>query len=344
MIQIKATTVTPLCQIRNSEDEVVNQKKITVIKPMKQKVMLANSKGTLTSFETPIYSGNGFRGKLRRAALEIMLEKAKNDNIKISTMDFHLMNAGGGNLFQAQSFETIKEVRGINPLVSLFGASLAIPGKIITPNLMPYRSITDVLEYYTHETEEGHVFSTIITSDKNRDQFITSDDMLLGKGNARFVTEEQIIEWELMAGENQTARAKARNSEDTDTKKVKKETMKSFLSRDYVIRGVDFYTGLRPMPTCEFTTLEYGMLIRALERVVVTNLGSNVARNFGLMKYAIDFHGGSELETDINAYGEAKIVKLNYKGLEKEAVECFDAWLENDFSQETLEISQKLKN
>jgi len=336
MIKIIATTATELCQIRNSENDVIN--------PMKQKVIVSNSKGMSTFFSTPIYSGNSFRGKLRRASLEMMMEKAVEKDINISTLDFHLMNSGGGSNFQAQNFETVKAVRGINPLVSLFGASLAISGKLITPNLIPYRNVEDgEKEYYMHETEDGRIFSTIITNETNRDQFVTPDDLLDRRGNARFLDEEQIIEWEEEAGENQSDRARTRNSENNDGNKVKKKTIKAFLARDYVIRGVDFYTSLSPMPTCELTELEYGMLVRALERVIVSNFGSNTARDFGKMEFNIDFNDGSELETAVDAFGTAKIVKKTYKGKTKEAVALFDDWLENDFSQNVFNIAEKMK-
>lgn len=335
MIKIIATTATELCQIRNSKDDVIN--------PMKQKVMVKNSKGMLTSFLTPIYSGNSFRGKLRRASLEIMMEEAIKKGIELTTMNFHLMNAGGGNNFQLQSFEAIKEVRDANPLVSLFGASLAISGKLVTPNLIPYRNISDgEREYYTMEREDGHIFSTIITSSENRDQFIKSDDALDKKGNARFLTEEQIIAWEIEAGENQAARAKVRNSDDKDVKKVKKSTIKAFLGRDYVIRGIDFYTSLSPMPTCELTLLEYGMLVRALERVVLSNFGSNTARDFGKMSFDIDFDDGSEIETSVDAFGVAKFIKKSYKGRTKEAVAFFEEWLKNDLSQDVFDVAEKM--
>jgi len=338
-IRIKSTTATELCQIRNAEKE----NNVDVIKPMMQKVMTKDSKGNDVSFMTPFFSGNSFRGKLRRESFSMLMEKALEKNISMpNASNFHLMNAGGGNDFQTQSFETEQKVRDLNPVISLFGTSLAVAGKLVTPNLMPYRSIEeDNREYYMGETENGHIFSPIVTNQKNRDQFVKGDDIISGKGNARFLTEEMISAWEEEVAGSQKDRAAARA--DDSKEKVSKKAIQSFLLRDYVIRGVDFYTSLSAMSTKKLSDIEYGMLVKALERVVLDYLGSNSSKGFGRMEYTVDFGDGSEIETKVDAYGECKITKKNYKKDVKKAIKAWEDWLNNEFSEETFKVATLMK-
>jgi len=349
-IKIKATTVTELLQTDKSDDGVIRRKdgsmeKINKIYPKEQKVLALTKSGHEQIVKTPIYSGNGFRGLLRRKALQILIEKGIEKGFSFdNAIDFHLNNAGGGNNFQSQLFKIEDTVREENPLISLFGASLAIKGKLVTPNLIPFKSVLSdgdgsVKEYYVAENEEGVLYSTI----KDYEVFHKVDDMLDRNGNAKYLSPTLMESWVMDVQENQKGVANSRNEENKNEKKVKKETIKSRLARDFIVRGVNLYTALSPMPQTTLTEVEKGLLYSALELAVFEQLGSNKAKGFGFMNYEISFSDGSSLVVEVDEYLTPKVIKKEYKEEVKKAKLAFEKWLEDDFSQKTFEVSKVMK-
>jgi len=337
-INIEVTTATELCQIEFSETDKATKKSTTHIK--KQAVLATNSKGVESRVQIPIFSGNSFRAKLRRAALKILMDKSIEKGFNVSNpTDFHLMNAGGG-AFQRQPYDIEDQVRELNPIISVFGTSLAVEGKIKTPNLIPYKYIdadAGEKEYYLGENKEtGMLYSTI----EFDDSFYKKDDMLDRSGNAKYLPKEMLVEWQQAVEENQTRVAKSRENDDGD--KVKRESIRSALLRRYVIRGTHFYTGLSEMPTSQMNEIERGMLYRALEIVVLENLGSNVARDFGKMEYEITFHDGGTLSTKVDAHLRSTL-ETNYGEEVKQCIKAFDTWLEKTFDEATFNVSNIMK-
>lgn len=329
-IKIKATTATELCQIEKSIPATATTPSRII--PKVQKVIMNNSKGIEKELLTPIYSGNGFRGMLRRLSLKILLEKAIEKKFKFTNaVDFHLNNAGGGNNYQRQPFDIEDMVRDCNILVSVFGTSLAIGGKIKTPTLMPYRHVEGgVKEYYYSERKDGSLYSPRMFDET----FYKRDDVVDRKGNAKYLSKEATEEWLEHVRENQEATAKGRESGE----KVSKDTIKANLARDYVVRGTDFYTALSEMSTYKMTEPEKGMVYKALELLVLENLGSNEARDFGLMEYEISFQDGSSLTTSVDEYLEPTITKKDYKKEVKASIAAFDDWLENTFDEASFNL------
>ena len=317
-INISMTTATELAQISSSESGTGD--KIGQIKIKEQKVLVDTGDGVKTLI-TPYYTGNSFRGKLRRASTQMLLETAIKKDIAVTADAFHLMNAGGGPTYSRQLFKIEEKVRELNPLISLFGASLAISGKLITPNLMPYKEIVDGqgVYYYSTNEEDGSIYSNITA----KNLFIKTDDLLDRRGNAKFMSDEAILEWQSRAAENAQNVAKSRN---TDTK-VKKETLKTVMNQNFIIRGVDFYSSLGEIGS--LTQIEKGLLYRSLEIVILDSLGAYKSKGFGLCNYKIEFEDGSVIETKINEYLQAEIIKKDYKEDTADAIAAFDKWLEN---------------
>lgn len=333
-INIKLTTATELCQIEKGETDGINKVSKIILKD--QKVIATNSKGVEVPFKTPIFSGNSFRGTLRRASLEILLEEGLKKGFEIkNSADFNLMNAGGGNDYQTQLFRTEDEVRRVNPLISVFGASLAVGGKLITPNCIPFKNVEDdEKEYYAAEREDGSMYSTI----KFDDAFHKCDDILDRKGNALFLTEEQIDEWQEHVLKNKAAKAKSRDN-DSDNK-IKKQTIEARIVREFIVRGTNLYTALSEMPTAKMSFIERGLIYKAIERMVLLKLGSNKARGFGLINYTIKYQDGSELETRVDEYLNPKITKKYYKQEVLEDIKAFEDWIVNDFSEDAFKVSE----
>jgi len=250
------------------------------------------------------------------------------------------MNVGGGNDFQRQLFETVDKVRDLNPVLSVFGASLAISGKIKTSNFIPYKSFVDgVPEYYAYETEDGRLFSSI----EYDDNFYKMDDLLDKKGNAKLVSDDVIMAWRERAEENikliSASRDENNDEKNSSNKKIKKETIKSQLRRKFVIRGVDFYGSFGEIE--ELSPVERGMIYKAIEVFVLENLGANEARNFGLVNYNIEYKDGSILETKVNEFLEPVITKKAYNDEVMSSINAFNEWLET-LSEENLFISDIL--
>jgi len=330
MINISFQTKSPLCQISTSED--------TSIKIKKQKVLVENKHGRKTSLYVPIYTGNGFRGMLRRETMAVMLEAyAKNsksgEKIMASPEDYHLMNAGGGNAYPNQPFNVEDKVRELNPQISLFGASLAVKGKIRVSNFVPFEKNenSDVF-YQFYESQEGHVFSSIIGESK----IVVRDGILDRNQNSQYLTREQIEDWLEKNDTNTKERAKDRES---DEKNTKKKTMRGLVTREYVAVGVDFFGGISEIE--KLTIIEKGLLVLGLERAILNNLGAVSSNDFGKVKYTIEIDKDSKLETDINKYGQCTISSRYYSEELEKCLKETQKFLKN-ISKETFDIAKLL--
>ncbi len=338
MINISFQTKSPLCQIDKSED--ATSVKNSIIRVKKQKVFVENKHGQKKPLSVPIYTGNGFRGMLRRETMAVMLEAlAKNTNgsekLIATPEDYHLMNSGGGNLYQEQPFDIEDKVRELNPQVSLFGASLAIKGKLRVSNLVPFEKDENGEVFYQfHESKEGNVFSSILADTT----VIVRDGILDRDRNSQYLTREQIEEWLEKSDANIKARAKDRENEDRNTK-VKKQTIRGAIDREYVAVGVDFFGGISERE--KLTNVEKGLLVLGLEKAVLNNLGSTSANDFGKVKYTIEIDKDSKLETDVDEYGKCVISNRHYSDDLKNCIKEAEAFLQN-ISKENFEITKIL--
>ena len=133
--KIVGTTVTELCQTEGSGT-------INGVPTLSIKKKECIEDGRLGTY--PYYSGNSFRGIMHR---EIASYITKRIGTMLSPSDYHLNFAGGGSNFQDQTLDVVEKVREINPLVSVFGASLAIEGKLMVSNLEPSSKFWSCLLY-----------------------------------------------------------------------------------------------------------------------------------------------------------------------------------------------------
>ena len=343
-LNVKFTTVQPLCQIHDSQPADARNPSRILLK--RQKVMGVTKLGAKLAFNSPYYTGNGFRGMLRREMLNIMLNnfiKNDGDTSKISAVSFHLMNAGGGNNFQSQAFKIEDKVRELNPLISLFGTSLAIEGKLNISNLVPYDIDENGEKYHPYielENDKGNPF--LLSSIVGVSKAIKQDGIIDRDKNSSFLTKETIIQWIEDNLENIKKRNANRENKNSDTK-VKKTGIKGVFEREYVAIGVDFYGSITNRNKFSLTDIEKGLLIKSLEQAVLNNLGSTEANDFGKVEYSITIDEDSKLETSVNEYNECIISKRAYSKKTQSYIEQADEFLKN-ISIENLLIENVLEN
>jgi len=343
-LNVKFTTVQPLCQIHGSKDaDKISNSKILL---KRQKVIETTSLGAKLAFNSPYYTGNGFRGMLRREMLNIMLSsfvKNGGDVSKISADSFHLMNAGGGNNFQTQSFDIEDKVREVNPLVSIFGTSLAIKGKLVTSNLVPYEldengdKYHPFIEVENKDTKETYLVSKIVGVSTS----IKQDGILDRDNNSSYLTKDTVEKWILDNLENIKERSKNRDDVKSTTK-VKKTSIKGIFDKEYVAIGVDFYGSISEKSNYTLTDVEKGLLLKALEKTVLNNLGSSEASDYGKVEYVIEIDKDSKLETSVNEYNECFISKRDYSDELNSYIEKAEDFL-NNIDEETFGIDKLLE-
>ena len=279
-VKIIAKNITPLAQIESDRKEN-NLTTITI------KTLTKIINGIPT--EIPIYTANGFRGLLRRIASDIICEEAKKKGIKISTTDFHLMYAGGGNNFQDQPVEIEEKVRELNPVISLFGTSLAVEGKLAITHLEP---INPLIRIYENEDGSLNARSQLI----RKIVMIKKDDVLDHTAFAmKILSKEDIKKWEEFVKENQEERAKDRTSEKDKEDKTKKETIKHIFAKYYLVPNTEMQGFISNKTGYEFTDLEKGLLIEVFKRLGKFPLGSTQNLGFGLMEYNISLDGEDKI-------------------------------------------------
>jgi CRISPR type IV-associated protein Csf2 len=328
-------------QIDRSE---LNSNKENEIHIKKMRVLVDTEDGKKI-LQTPYYTGNSFRGKLRRICTELLLKKATEKGISLKNAhdSFNLMNAGGGNNYQSQSYEVEAKVRELNPVISVFGTSLAITGKIITSSFMPYRNGGDEdgkpEYYYAKNSENGSLFSTILFDNLD----INGYDLIDRNGNARYMPEEAIKEWSSFAIESAKEKAAARANGDTENKVIK-ETIENPVRKNFIIRGVDFFGSIQESKP--LTQIERGMIYKAIEILVMQHLGANQAKGFGLVNYSISYENAdnemvSSLETNIDKYLTPHITKKEYPTNVKDDITAFEKWLD-EITEENVLIENTL--
>jgi len=343
-LSIKMTTATELCQIEGSIDGKDTKDKMSVVVFKTQKVLAENSFGEKKPATVPYFSGNGFRGKMRRIGFGILFRKAIEKGYPLPDRhNYHIMENGGSNIYHSQQrYDVIDEIRELNPLVSVFGASLFIPSKLVTPNYIPYKRVVDgeKPEYYLVEREDGSLVSYI----KGNETFVKEDTLADNRGNAKYMSKEERDAWLEEVAENQANVSKTRNNEDGE--RAKKITVKSRLSRNYVIRGVDYYSALTETPTEKMNGIERGLVYRIVEEFVVGRFGGNIAKGFGLVDFSIkgiNENDNTIIETLIDHRLVPTFASKIWSEQAQKDIALFDEWLENDFSEESFRLSEKLK-
>lgn len=383
MINISFQTKSPLCQIDKTED--ATSVKNSIIRVKKQKVFVENKHGQRKALSVPIYTGNGFRGMLRRETMAVMLEavvrNAENkitqatEELRVALLedelaetpaekedasvaiakaktnktlaekesektiatpeDYHLMNAGGGNLYQEQPFDVEDSIRELNPQISIFGASLAIKGKLRVSNFIPLeKDESGEVFYQFHESSEGNAYSSILADTT----VIVRDGILDRDKNSQYLTREQIEEWLVKSDANIKARAKDREEKDKKTK-TKKQTIRGAIDREYVAVGVDFFGGISERE--KLTSIEKGLLVMGIERAILNNLGSTSANDFGKVNYTIEIDKDSKLKTEVNEYGKCEITSRYYSDELNTCISDTKEFL-TEITRENLEITKIL--
>lgn len=333
MFSIRVTTESPLCQIDESG---------TLIKVKKMKVLVHNEGEEPKVLSTPIYTANGFRGMLRRTAFEMMCEalllKGKGAEAIGGPTNFHILNAGGGNNFPKQTIDVEKRVRELNPLASVFGVSLAIEGKLIVENLIPKRDLGDRFDYCYYKVDEKDGRPSYLASNILAERtYIKRDDLLDHTGNAIYLSEQEIKDWEFAVNDNHKAR---KATADLGDSKVKKESIKHIQDQEYIIPGTSLYGAIDYK--IKFTDLETGMLIRTLEKAALKRLGSGSNTGHGKVTYQIDFMDGCSIVSSVDKKTGFKInLKTTLTEDAQKCVNIFDQWLQ-DISEENIQLDKVL--
>ena len=332
-IRLKVKNITPIAQIEGSKKSRVKELGDMEVDEITVKTITKLEDGIPVNI--PIYTANGLRGLLRREASSILVEKYLENGGDIKAEDFHLMFAGGGNNFQTQPFDVELKVRELNPVISVFGTSLAIEGKLIVTHLEPENPVIRIQE---RENGEVYGYSELV----RRMIFTKKDDILQKTTYGRFLTKEDIIKWEEEVNATQMQRRAERNKDaDLVEKKTKKVAIQAVLAKSYIIPNVLFkgFIGEKD----NLTDIEKGLLIKALERLVNKQLGSTQNLGFGICDWEISLNNtGSKIiaKTDEENFFK-KNINLVLSDEDESYVKKFEDWLES-ISNENIEISKVL--
>jgi CRISPR type IV-associated protein Csf2 len=335
-IRINAKNITPVTQIEGNE-KILKKGETAPRDTIIVKTIKKNINDIIVSI--PVYTANGTKGGLRRVITSIIFSAATKKNLSIDVENYHLMAAGGGNNYQQVDIETEEKIRELNPLVSAFGASLAIPGKIAISHLEP-KDVEKYIEVF--ETDNG-IFTKCRLIDTIT--FTIKDDVLEHNKFAKmFLTKEQIAQWEKKVSENREKRKKDRELEVEKSEKTKKESIQHIQDMQYIIPNTEFvgYIG----EIVPLTDLEKGMLIKGLIEFSKEQLGSTKRWGYGVMEYEFQINEDGEVShiysrcDDENIY--VKNIELFLSDKQKEQLELFEKWLEN-ITEENIQIAKLLK-
>jgi len=339
---LRFKTVTPLLQIENKIDSKSKSAEINKTDTKKRPFFI-----NATRVEHPIYSANGFIGLLRREVTDIVMEAAILAGIEVDKdfiSDFHYMNAGGGTGTESQPIEVREKIKDANPVVSIFGTALLVPGKIIVHDFIPTENFMN--RYYEWDTENGKWYKSELIG---IDGIVKNDDVADYNHYARFFTIDDVTFWTEKSKENQKERKIAKemaknenNGDDKDKKEVKKTDIKNLMSREYVIPGTEFISYMKFKE--ELTDVEFGLLLKGLKNALKKQLGSIKSKGWGVVSYNIT--NNDEQETLVSYPKNGNLVDIaveeTYDEDESRAIAIADEWLEN-IKPENIKVSMFLK-
>ena len=271
-IKLTITTVSPIAIIENN-DTMPNGNIVTRIK---KTAIIYQESGQGQIDYIPYLPANGIRGLLRRLATKKLVDAVKeNDKIEeLKTTDLHAMLSGSGVSKSGLKFKEIEEIRGKNPILSLFGTGILIAGKLKVADAIPQN--------------KEHAKELV-----RRQTFVKVDDILMGTKFSHLYTKKQIEEWEKSVEENSEARKKDRdarkseketNETSDEEQKTKKSSIQHFAQREYIASGATFNGGFFLE---KVSKLELGMFLHTLEGFIEHGrLGSSQNIGFGV----IDIH------------------------------------------------------
>jgi CRISPR type IV-associated protein Csf2 len=325
-ITLKMKNVTPLCQIEGHKKERINETEVDTI-TIKTITKLIDD----MPVEVPYFTPNSLRGILRRVIGSKIIQKAIEKGIKITPTQFHLMMAGGGSNFQTQPFEIVEKVRKLNPLISVFGTSLAVEGKLMVTGLEPIDPLIRI-----NETKDGEVWAS--SGIMKKFVFIKRDDILQKTKFGTLLSKEDIIEWEKAVAITQEQRKKEREIEE---KKTKKLAIQGIFAKYYIIPSVEFkgFIGEK----YQLNEVEEGMLIDGLVDLTKEQLGSTLGLGFGVCDWEIDINdtGSKIVAKSKDDYIFDKDIKVFLSEEDEKKVNKWREWLEN-LEEENVAIDKVL--
>ena len=330
-IKLTITTVSPIAIIENN-DTMPNGNIVTRIK---KTAVIYQESGQGQIDYIPYLPANGIRGLLRRLATKKLVDAVKeNDKIEeLKTTDLHAMLSGSGVSKSGLKFKEIEEIRGKNPILSLFGTGILIAGKLKVADAIPQN--------------KEHAKELV-----RRQTFVKVDDILMGTKFSQLYTKKQIEEWEKSVEENSEARKKDRDSKKLEKEtnvasdeeaKTKKSSIQHFAQREYIASGATFNGGFFLEKASK---LELGMFLHALEGFMENGrLGSSQNIGFGVIDIHIEDINNSltmDRSSDSNYIFNAELDK----SLENEFEEAYGAYAEflKKATKENIELISKFKS
>ena len=288
--------------------------------------------------EVPFYSSNGIDGKFRRIGTSIILDAAIRKGITIDkefVKSYHYMANGGGSGTEKESSLGIAEretLKGLNPLISLFGTGLIVSGKIIIHNFLPSkRIINDESMYYSGEIKDKPGFFWNKSKLIGTDTIIKRDDILDYNNYARkFFTVEDVNEWQKEVEENRSKRKADKDAGKSKNESEKKSDIQNIISREYIIPGVEFYSSVAMKE--EWSDIEKGLFYSILREFVKYPLGAIVNKGWGVVSFNIK---NAEGDTIMRSYpkDEEYLSEIQiddtFTDKENACVSAFDNWLKN---------------
>lgn len=335
MLAIDCKLLSPLAQIASSDKTqtggiIIKVKSIITGHPTGMTDESGNEQ--ILPVRIPCYTANGFRGLLRRKASEIIAEAATDKGLTLTRSNFHLFYAGGGNNYaNPLSYDTTNKIKELNPIVSLFGASLAVEGLLIVTNLLPDNPMISMHE----NSKDGSFYAK--SGAIRQTTLITKDDILSHTKYARFLSRHDIEEWEKYADKEHNDRDQEKKDKVDKESKTKKTTIKNIFTKEYVIPGLTLHCSISSKQP--LNKIEYGLLLRALESTCNEQLGSSVNIGFGYTEYIIR---NKSDEIIITSSRDPKLLSdCETTLIEDKNVEAFDKWLDN-LKQENISIAELL--
>lgn len=320
LMNITATTVTPLVQLNDREEQ-------------RKRYIFENQ----TFYHEPYFSANGFRGLMRRVMTKDMVNfiQEKNKDFKIKAEEFYLYTSGSAadkKSVDNLNWKEIEQIKIHSPILSLFGAGLSsISGKCAITDLKPISSmkIQKILK-----DESG--FETIKYQPLTQTQtFFRNDDI----NNKSFLTPiidiEDVTKWK-----EQYLKSVQKSKELKKNGEIQKETdsnIAQVIKIESILPNVNLSNSINTLYGQTFTDIELGLILKTLIEISKIQIGSHKRLGYGILDWNVELEGQAMFSVICDKdYIFNKTITTSKKC--KELISIFDNWALKNYNSENLKL------
>lgn len=338
LLSIEAKVVTPVTQIDPvKENDPLTKAPTTKIKRLKR----LNENGHLES--VPFYSANALRSMCRDIITRDIhaAMNHKGNSFSFSLPDLQAYTTGGGadadSITGAMTFWVEKQMREMSPFFSVFGIGLGgIEGKSAFTSLVPSDGL-DVIGYTygSRMDRTGNSNAMAIVNEDDVREWLKEQEKNREK-NKDFRAASVVVDRARSAlkaakknnDDTSSLESELKEAQDALDELVKGEmSFQQIYKYEYIIPGVTMHSCITNKAGYELTSVEEGMLLRAIIGISLRQIGALKADGHGIVDWKVYGRSGEKLFSLISNPDYVLDRTLEISNEAQAKIDTYEKWL-----------------